>query len=112
MNEQMQHEILSRLDALAAKLGVAAQNLFQLYVRQTKIDGIECVVGFLVLGVGSYFCGRAAYLRSKDDSDDAGSMGFWCVLLVVGSIPCLVGAIDLLGNPNLWAFKSLLDTIK
>lgn len=124
MNETMLQEILNRLDALSAKLGVAAHALFALYVRQAYIDGIESVLIIAAMAVAIYFLVKIT-LRLWDQIDELGKLGkdrmgsgscaFFAVVCIIicawVGIYFLCTAIDCFSNPQLVAFKSLAATI-
>lgn len=59
----MTDEVLKRIDALAAKLGVTADHIWSVLMRQARIEGIEWVLwGTLWLIVGSYMLNRTLWM--------------------------------------------------
>lgn len=52
MNDEMQKELLARLDVLADKMGVTVEYLWGVLVKQAYVDGIrDVIIGVLLLGV-------------------------------------------------------------
>lgn len=49
MNPDMQKELLARLDALTAKLGVAATSLWQIYLQQTRVALLQDALWLLLV---------------------------------------------------------------
>lgn len=88
MNNEMQTQILQRIDGLAAKLGVAAQYLFALYVRQAKIDGYECLVGCVLAAVAFVVCAlfAAKDFRKPRDAYQDPMLGVLLTFAAVGSL--------------------------
>jgi len=108
----MQEELLKRLDALAAKLGVAAEHLWDVLVRQGQIEGMRgvvlAVVGFVVMLIA----GRKAARAFRENRDDA-TMG-WVILCFLSGGAALVGQADAwyLLNPEYFALRQLLELLK
>jgi hypothetical protein len=114
---EMNEEILKRLDALAAKLGIASAHLWDVMITQSRIDGVEDLV-FAVM----YLLGTAAtvwvarWLRKQDDD-------FLCEFCFF--VTCIVVPIWLivstnyfyhvpgeLFNPEYSAFSKLAGSLK
>jgi len=121
MNSDMQQQILNRLDALAAKLGVAAKELFALYVKQVLITGWEAIVTGAVCYVVLVVCLRGMWNVTHKDlgpyDDPIDKPVFWFSLIfglfgIIAGTSFLVNGVDLVLNPQLWAFKEVLSNIK
>ena len=106
-------EVLARIDVLAAKLGVAANLLFSLYVRQAYIDGFETAFLALVFAVSMYFLERTAFKHREQLGDPEFVMPcLGAVILFVLFMFSATDAADHLLNPQLAAFKDIMSTIK
>lgn len=118
MNDSWKQEIFKRLDALATKLGVASQYLFGLFVRQSFIAGIECLVGSILSAVLAVFLYKKIPAWREWENEprtDRMATPFAIIgipMAFIVFVVCFINSIDYLGNPQYWAFKNLLDTIK
>lgn len=128
MNEQLQQQLLQRLDALAQKLGIAATAIWNMYVQQARIDGLECVVfsvlSFVATGILSVIAKRryarplVAPIKDEfdvvhtDTHDDASWIAVCAFLCLIPAFICGCNAIDLLLNPQLVAFQRILEALK
>jgi hypothetical protein len=122
MSDEMMKQILSRLDVLAAKLGVAAQYLWIVLLHQAYVtaymDVAWAVVGALIVVVAMISARRAwRYCQAgKDPYGDMPIEGSLCVIVslgacVVGVLICLLCASEaatILLNPPYWALRELL----
>lgn len=111
----MKEEILQRVDVLAAKLGIAAQFIFSLYVKQAKIEAVQDIMLFIGGLILAYISHRLFIMVNKLDYD--GNDGW--VFLMFGTgiiaffliiIPPFYVPTELL-NPEYWAFKELLSQL-
>ena len=114
MTPEMQKQVLAALQALAEKLGESSAQVFAWSVRQSYINGLECVaLGLLILALCVYGMKQHSKVQAWADTnylegvwiafDLAISLGF-LVALVLG-----VNAVDYLSNPQFWAIYSLLS---
>lgn len=108
--------ILSRVDALTAKLGVTAEHLWGVLVRQAIVQAVTdaILVGLLIV-VGLVAYKAAVWAMGKVDDDDAwGVLLFVSIAVVIGcivAVPILsVVAVREAMNPEYWAFRSLFPT--
>jgi hypothetical protein len=115
----MNPELLSRLDALAAKLGVASGQLWEILIRQARLDAINDIVWGLVQVAAIWFLVRLGYRKIKADPhgwDD------WIMAYILGGLACfmmsvfavinLSGAPIQLINPQYWAFRQITGALK
>jgi len=113
----MQKELLTRLDVIGAKLGVAANQLWALFVRQSYIDGLEYLVLFAIaLCLSPWVMRNAKSLSSRDMgySENVAGPLMWTTyagLLIFAAIMAC-SACDSLVNPQLAAFKCLMASVK
>ena len=119
MNAELTKELLSRLDALAAKLGIAADQLWAILVRQAHIEanidfglGLVTFVIFLAAVVVFVYGVKRGTKMNREQWDCASSV---CTVLGGGIIPFAFGiavafwldAYRIAMNPEYWAFKEL-----
>jgi hypothetical protein len=111
----MNQEILNRIDALSAKLGVAAQVLWATYIRQARYEAVEEIVWATLESIGLYLLCRWAIRHFKDFEDLLPIyviVAIFGVLLVIFIIFSLDGVVPQLLNPEYWAFKELMSAVK
>jgi len=117
----MQEEILTRLDSLAEKLGVAAHELFAIYVRQAPLEFVD-VAGFVVtlailFPVFKFLMGKLTAQKS-DHLDNPGwflaAAAIFIALVVVGiaTIDETSQATKAVLNPEYYAFSHLSEFFK
>jgi hypothetical protein len=123
MSDEMMKQILSRLDLLAAKLGVTAQYMWGVLLRQAYVtaymDMASAVVGLLFCMAGAVSIKYALrYCLNKENQD----YGDWSIngviWLIVSSSVCCFGAVACLSaafsamtillNPPYWALQQIL----
>lgn len=113
MNPELQKELFARLDVLAAKLGVAAQSLWQIYAQQARVALIEdyiIIVVCLLPCLGIYKVSKRSYYDE------------WTVVAVIISSIAMV--IDFIGfmcaiseiiqiklNVNYWILHHILNSL-
>jgi hypothetical protein len=114
--QSLQDAIFTRLDAIAAKLGVAAGHIWPVLVRQATVDGVRDLITAGVLGVGAFYLAKLArYLNNKEDwlDDFAIIMSAISALILAGvSIIYLCSSVGELINPEYYAFSGLKDLFK
>ena len=120
-NSEAVNEVLKRLDALAAKLGVGAQYLWAITVKQQYIDG--CVDALTAVGLGVLAALLYRHLRSYNGahaecnkySCEHGLIQsvHWTFMVVSGFLAYLATycAVTELLNPEYAAFKSILEAL-
>jgi len=86
------------IEALAKGLGVAAIELWSIFVRQYVVKGItELFTALVLIGAGVFL----SHL-----------VGYWSIIAFVAALPFLYGTIMLLGNPKYWAITDITKKIK
>ena len=101
----MQEEILTRLDALTEKLGVAAQELFAIYVRQAPLefaDVVGVVIGLAVVGL--LFKYSLSRMAQEDQFDDSG----WFMVVILSCIALLIFGVFVVAEST-EAVKAVLN---
>lgn len=86
------------IEAIAKGLGVAAAELWSIFVRQYIVKGITEVFTALVLIGGGVFL--------------AVQLGYWALIPFTAALPFCYGAIMLLGNPKYYAIQDITRKIK
>ena len=120
-------EVLSRVDALAAKLGIAAQHVWEIYVQQAKVEAIRDVITtvlFLLIAFGlfkaiPFFWGLKQKAASVDRYEDGAG---WAAAAIISGVLILPAVGLVLGflysavgewiNPQYWAFQHLVLDLK
>jgi len=124
MTPEMQAELLKRLDALTAKLGITAEQLWAILVRQARIEavvGIICLLFSLLAVAGLAYWWVNALRRNRGEFPyDANAFEVVALggsSLVVGifataSIVNAFGLPGLLLNPEYWAFREVMRLVR
>lgn len=119
MDEKLQQEIFSRLDAVAAKLGVAADQLWEILIKQAFIEGITSLIWAVIL-IGAAIIGwwgvcSKRFTWTSFDQEAPGPK----FLFILAGLGCtiaapfaLTSAIQYLLNPEYQAFQNLLTIIR
>lgn len=113
-------ELLKRLDAIGEKLGVAANHLWAVLVRQGVAVGIEdCLIGLVWLGLWIAALAISAKIRAYGRKEDDGDFifgGYTALaigqLLLIGAGTYLFSGIVELYNPEFYALQQILSTLK
>jgi len=86
------------VEAIAKGLGVAAVELWSIFVRQYVVKGItEVFTAFVLIGAGVFLAYQA---------------GYWALIPLALALPFCYGAILLLGNPKYYAIQDITKKIK
>lgn len=116
MNETTVNALLSRMDALAAKLGTTSGQIFEIYIQQARLAGWTDVGLAIFLLLGIIGCG---YLVRKDfkgetDLDGVGIMiGVVVGGVMLASLLVVVCAIPTeFLNPKFWALEEIGKLIR
>lgn len=116
-------QVLDRLDALAAKLGVAVQFIFTLYTRNALIVGYELLTFCVLSAVASILLAFrvAKMVRSTEENrrrydenwpEFAIVLSVFVVILLLVSVFCGANFPQYIFNPQYQAFQDLVNTIK
>lgn len=114
----MNDEVLHRIDALAAKLGVVGEQLWEVLLRQVYVDAAIAAFWMVLLGAGSFFAVRLYVTRKRDigwdlmddELEPFGVMGVG-MLLILTVIAWGVGTegiITAILNPEFAALSKIL----
>lgn len=90
--------IRTGIEAIAKGLGVAAVELWAIFVRQYVVKGItEVFTAVVLIGSGIFLATQA---------------GYWALIPFAAALPFCYGAILLLGNPKYYAIQDITRKIK
>ena len=98
VDQKLPATIKSGVEAIAKGLGVAAVELWSIFVRQYIVKGITEVFTALVLIGAGVFLAKVA--------------GYWALIPLTAALPFCYGAIMLLGNPKYYAINDITRKIK
>lgn len=117
------HQLVEALKPVAEKLGVAAEHMYVVMVRQSLVDSLANIVGwgifcFFLLFIGYRVRKEANNEKSKLLPNDSDKEGAWITSWFVTTIGIIILSIavgtNLSGilNPEYGAIKTLLDSVK
>ena len=117
MNDQMQKELLARLDALAQKFGATGEHLWKILVRQALVEVITdlaCAAVFFAVGIILYKLARFFTRKAKEDKWNdveyvVGSIGSYMVMALcfISTIAYIAHSITPLINPEYFALQQI-----
>ena len=85
------------IEAIAKGLGVAAIELWGIFVRQYIVKGLtEIFTAFILIGIGVFL---------------AFQVGYWSLIPLALALPFCYGSIQLLGNPKYYAIEDITEKI-
>lgn len=98
MDAKIPSSVEKGVEALAKGLGVAAIELWSIFVRQYIVKGLtQLLTGIIFLGVGIFL---------------SFNVGYYSIIPMVISIPFFYGTIMLLVNPKYYAITDITNKIK
>jgi hypothetical protein len=122
--EELVSEMMTRIDVLANKLGVAAEHLWEVMIRQALITGFIEFITFILLTFGlamflKLLFKKRLYKHIEIEPTPAGigvvTMIIVAVIIfiIVATLFCdLDNTITKIFNPEYWAYQSFLGNIK
>lgn len=97
IDAKIPESIKAGIEALAKGLGVAAVELWSIFVRQYVVKGLtELFTGLLLVGVGILL---------------ATLVGYWSLIAFGLAVPFFYATILLLGNPKYYAINDITKKI-
>lgn len=128
MNKEVQDKVFQYIDAMADKLGVAVERVYEVMYKQMIVEGIisavTAVISILIITVGTkYFLKLMNYLREKaeDTYEDRWSVLIvisWIIYLILLVISIISLYIDIpmtigkLANPEYYLMKDIMEMVK
>lgn len=113
----MNPEIMKRLDVLAEKLGVTAQYLWGVLIKQARVEAIEDTLLFVVFAVVAYIGIKFfmdGFKEKYNEDSNLGAMlagGSIGTIAFVVSVCSFVDAITEWFNPAYFALHKVLEVI-
>lgn len=117
----LKEEIFTRLDAIAEKLGVAAEHLWAIFTNQAMFEGISALLLILVSAIASILAARFSIRRRSllEDKNDR-ELALWCLSfsligLAVSAIMFLTMGVEIftkIMNPEYYAWLEIKDIIR
>ncbi|QNH48715.1 MULTISPECIES: hypothetical protein [unclassified Bacillus (in: firmicutes)] len=107
---------MAYIDKLAAKLGVAAEHVYGVLVKQAVANGVANILaGIGLIAIAITYVLIVLHLRDRFDVSAWAVVGIVAVLTVVTPVfagfPILSEGIKAVINPEYYAIKEILDTI-
>jgi uncharacterized membrane protein YraQ (UPF0718 family) len=133
MNQELSKEVLTRLDAIAAKLGVAAGEVWRILLKQAFVESVVQVVVGVLLAITAAIVVKWFYSRVLADQafnanikeehsydyyrakrDPAGWVTGMVLCSIAGLVAIGVAISGILGvmNPEYYALRELLSVLK
>lgn len=98
MDAKLPESIKAGVEAIAKAMGVAAVELWSIFVRQYIVKGItEVFTALVLIGAGVFM---------------AFQVGYWALIPFALALPFCYGSIMLLGNPKYYAINDITKKIK
>jgi len=127
----MEEKAFEYIDAIAANLGVAAEHVYGALLKQAMVSGLRSVVYIILCLAVVYMVIRLlkkVYTDVKDGNNNSIFLDGWDIsaagiiasfsggialfILFIAIIANISNATTALLNPEYWALKEILDTIK
>ncbi|MFW0909661.1 hypothetical protein [Bacillus altitudinis] len=114
---------MAYIDKLAAKLGVAAEHVYGVLVKQAVVGGVLSTLMMIAAIIVAVFLTKSLAKKSREHQKHVGKYDInpyqiihWGAVfaLAVLSIAALTNGPDMVGkiiNPEYYAIKEILDTI-
>lgn len=123
MNETMQQELFTRLDAIAAKLGVAAESMWEVLVQQAVLNAWmklgALVALWSVLAIGLRFVSKLSDENAREFDTFSPRVVGYIVCGIYGVAGPFAGLFALgpgiitgFFNPEYAALRELLDAVR
>ena len=98
MSAEIPATVRDGIEAIAKGIGVAAVELWSIFVRQCIVKGItEIFTALVLIGAGIFL---------------ATQLGYWAIIPFAAALPFCYGAIMLVGNPKYYAIQDIVEKIK
>lgn len=117
MNDKLVGKVSEYIDAIAAKLGVAAEHVYDVLLRQQVVDGVTTLVSYAV--ALPLIALSIRFLYKKSDKYDLNIFGILAIVmsvvfglfLICGFVDCS-DAVKKLANPEYYAIKEIIKAVK
>lgn len=118
----MNEEILKRIDLLAAKLGVTADHIWAVLVKQARVEAAEWIIWslfwFILSGACAYMSRWLYKLEKTGNRSHEVEEAYFLFAAVPSGIAfviaagCLANILTLFVNPEYWALKQIMEMMK
>ena len=119
MTENLPQNVEKTLQILAERFGTTVEHLWSVAVRQTYVDAATGVLLILAVSVTSYFALRWCKKAFEEDGSYMGDKRMFasliaCIVLIIlaGVVLSNIGNLLQIFNPEFYAVKLLLSTLK
>ena len=119
MTENLPQNVEKTLQILAERFGTTVEHLWSVAVRQTYVDAATGVLLILAVSVTSYFALRWCKKAFEEDGSYVGDKRMFasliaCIVLIIlaGVVLSNIGNLLQIFNPEFYAVKLLLSTLK
>lgn len=119
MTENLPQNVEKTLQILADRFGTTVEHLWAVAVRQTYVDAATGILLILAVSAGAYFALKWCKKTFEEDDSYMGEKRMFASIIACGVLVILVGVVlsnigNLLQvfNPEFYAVKLLLSTLK
>jgi hypothetical protein len=115
MNEKVIDKAFGYIDSVAQKLGVAAEHVWPLMIKQQVVGGITDLFFGVVLAVAAYLLIRQAMkdLTTYEGSEERGLvLSFLGGIAAIFAFFCIYFSVGPIINPEYYAIQEILEVIK
>lgn len=119
MTENLPQNVEQTLQILADRFGTTVEHLWEVAVRQTYVEAVTSVLLILAVSVGAYFALKWCKKTFEEDDSYMGDKRMFAGLIACGVLVILAGVVfsnigKLLQvfNPEFYAVKLLMSTLK
>lgn len=119
MTENLPQNVEQTLQILAERFGTTVEHLWSVAVRQTYVDAATGILLILAVSAGAYFALRWCKKAFEEDDSYMGEKRMFagviaCIVLVIltGVVLSNIGNLLQVFNPEFYAVKLLLSTLK
>lgn len=107
------HELVTALEPVAQKLGVAAEHMYGVLVRQSFVEGVTYIVSWLIVALSASYIGYR--IRTDPDNvhnEDAVATGWFFQGFAMLILAIAIGVnLPSILNPEYGAIKTLIDSV-
>lgn len=105
-------QIIKVLDELGKRLVGPAQKLWEIYVKQAYVDGIQFIIASMAIWGVAYWCYRLYKWGTSNDEGDAVVWGaIFTVAFSVGAVLMICAGVGHFINPEYYALMDIIQSI-
>lgn len=120
MGEVIYGDIKQYIEEMANSLGVAAEHVYELLVRQQVISGVITIAAFVL--AWAIFGAICTATTRKSETDKYGEVNGYAVISLLSGVVLVIslifgfieiaGAVKQLVNPEYYAIREIMDVFK